>query len=215
MNKKILLTRPEHDDTTHFLSNWTIKALHLAKKKDLKIFDLHRERANKMEVEGILEKQKPDLVILNGHGNENTVTGHKNEPLIASGNNENLLKNKITYAISCRSAKKLGRKVVEEGNSTYIGYDDDFIFFYEPNMISRPVLDETAKLFLDPATKIVTFLAKGTKAKECSNKAKEAFKRNMTKLLSSEASKEDASMARYLWWNMKNQVCLGDKEASF
>jgi len=37
----------------------------------------------------------------------------------------------------------------------------------------------------------------------------------MKKLLSSEATKEETSMARYLWWDMKHQVCLGDEKASF
>ena len=41
------------------------------------------------------------------------------------------------------------------------------------------------------------------------------FKENMNKLLSSEAPKEDASMARYLWWNMKHLVIHGDKTAAF
>ncbi len=215
MSKKILVTRPEHDDTTYYLSNWSKKSLQLAQIKGIKVLDLHRERANGSEVAGMLEKQKPRLVVLNGHGSDNVVAGYKDEPLIIGGKNEELLKEKITYAISCRSARELGRKVIKSGGNTYFGYEDDFIFFYDPFMISRPLEDKTAGFFLEPATEIITSLLKGAKAGECSKKSKESFERNMHKLLSSEASKEDASLARYLWWNMRNQVCLGDENSSF
>lgn len=215
MSKKILITRPEHDDTTYYLSHWSKKSLQLAQVKGVNVLDLHRERANSEEVVGMLKKQEPKLVVFNGHGNDDVVTGHKDEPLIEGGKNEGLLKGKVTYAISCRSAKKLGRKVIKSGGNAYIGYEDDFIFFYDPHMVSRPLKDETAELFLKPATEIVTFLLKGTEAGECSKRSKESFKKNMNKLLSSEATKEDVSMARYLWWNTRNQVCLGNEDSSF
>jgi len=176
MSKRFLITRPEHDDTTRYLSSWSRRALELAQSKGIKILDLNKERANRKEVEGMLVKQTPELVVLNGHGNDDVVTGHKNEPLIKCGQNEKLLKGKITYAISCRSAKNLGRKSVQAGAKAYIGYEDDFIFLYDQLKITRPLDDETAGLFLKPATEVVTLLLKGYSAVEASNKSKELFK---------------------------------------
>ncbi len=216
MEKKLLITRPEYDDTTHYLSNWSKTSLRLAQSKGVTVFDLNRERANKAEVEGILTKQNPQLVILNGHGNESSVAGHNGEPILIAGKNEKLLIGKIAYAISCKSAKVLGQKAVDSGGEAYLGYEDDFIFFYDPNKISRPLEDETAKLFLKPAIEIIVHsLVKGNAVGTSSEKSKQLFKLNMGRLLSSESSKEEASMARYLWWNMKNQVCLGNGEANF
>lgn len=214
MEKRLLITRPEYDDTTHYLSNWSKASLRAATSKGVRVFDLDRERATKAEVESMLTKQNPQLVILNGHGDDNMVTGHKGEPLIIGGQNETLLKGKMTYAISCKSAKELGRKAVRSGGESYLGYEDDFIFFYDPHKISRPVEDETAELFLKPAIEIIfNSLLKGNTMGESSEKSKQSMKLNINRLLSSESSKEEISLARYLWWNMRNQVCLGKSEA--
>lgn len=208
--KKVLATRPEHDDTMHYLSKWCKAVLDFAKTKGFKVLDLNQERANRKEVEGMLSKQNPDLVIFNGHGNVNVVGGNKNEPLVISGKNEEFLANKLVYAISCKSGKVLGPKSVKAGASSYIGYVDDFIFFYDPNIMTHPTDDKTAKLFLEPSNEVAISLIKGKTASESSAKSKELFKKNITKLLSSEASNEDSIYARYLWWDMKNQVCLGE-----
>ena len=50
MNKSYLLTRLEHDDTTHYLSHWCESTISLAEKQGLKVIDLHREKANKKEI---------------------------------------------------------------------------------------------------------------------------------------------------------------------
>ena len=213
--KQCLVTRPEHDDTTHYLSHWAKLCIDIAKSKGITVIDLWRDRANSKEVLNIVSKQKPSLILLNGHGSESTVTGHKNEPLFVAGKNEELLRDKIVYALSCQSAKVLGKKSVESGTKAYIGYEDDFIFSYDPLMITRPTEDATAKLFFAPSNELVISLLKGHTAEESKERSQDMYKRSIRQLLSSEASKDDVGMVRYLWWDMKNQVCLGDKDATF
>jgi len=215
MSKRLLITRPEHDDTTHYLSSWSKKIISFAESKGIWVFDLNRRRANKKEVEGILSKQNPGLVIFNGHGNDNFVSGHRNEALIIIGDNEKLLNGKITYAISCKSAKNLGPMSIDAGAKAYVGYDDDFIFFYDPNKITHPLRDKTAKLFLEPSNELITSLVKGNTVEESCNRSKKYFKNNFKRLLSSETTEEETSMARYLWWDMVHQVCLGSKKSIF
>ncbi len=215
MSKKVVVTRPEHDDTTYYLSHWSQRAITKAEQSGIVVYDLYREKANKKKIEGILKDQNPELVICNGHGQEDMVSGHKNEPLLIAGVNDNLLKGKITYALSCKSGLVLGAESIKRGAKAYIGYTDDFIFFYEPKMITHPEKDKTAEIFLDPSTEVVTSLIKGSSVLESEEKAKKKFKQNMTKLLSSEASTEETSMARYVWWNMKNLISHGDKTATF
>ncbi|MFQ5620487.1 MAG: hypothetical protein ACE5FT_01430 [Candidatus Nanoarchaeia archaeon] len=41
--KKFLITRPEHDDTTHYLSNWSALSIKEAKKQNLQVYDLNRD----------------------------------------------------------------------------------------------------------------------------------------------------------------------------
>lgn len=208
MNGKILITRPEHDDTTHYLSNWSTKIIELAQNKDLKVLDLNRDKAVADKVETMLTKQKPEMVIFNGHGNNKQVGGHQDKPLISMGHNEGLLRDKTTYAISCKSAKELGPKAVEKGAKVYIGYEEDFVFFYDPKKITNPLKDQTAKLFLEPSNELAFSLIKGNTPKESCRRSQEMFKRNIRRLLSSKATKEETSMARYLWWDMKHQVCI-------
>ncbi|QQG39674.1 MAG: hypothetical protein HYS81_04875 [Candidatus Aenigmatarchaeota archaeon] len=206
--KAYLVTRPEHDDTTHYLSAWCKETVDLAEGKGIKVLDLRREKANKEEVESMLRKHEPALVVLNGHGDENTVTGHKNIPVVQKGENEGVLKSRIVYAISCSSAKKLGPASVDAGAISYIGYDDDFVFFYEPAKISKPLHDETAKLFLKPSQILIEALIKGNSVKESVERARALMQDELRRLLATPNT--DKELVRYLWWNMRHFVAHGE-----
>ena len=213
MNKIYLVTRPEHDDTTYYLSKWSKESINMAEEHNIKILDLQGKKANKKEVESRLRKFSPQLVVFNGHGDENTVSGHKNQPVIIAGDNESVLKEKMVFAISCRSAKNLGPMSVKKGAVCYAGYMDDFIFFYDPEHITRPLADKTARLFLEPQQKFIESLLKGNTIDESLTRTKKAMMDNMTQLLASDSG--DAYLAKYLWWNVKNLVAHGDKNAAF
>src|SRR3989344_7978392 len=103
-----MITRPEHDDTTHYLSYWSKETIEMAKKKGMKVLDVYREKVTKQQVENLLKQHNPALVVFNGHGDEKTISGYRNTLLIQVGENEHLLKEKQIYAISCKSAKTLG-----------------------------------------------------------------------------------------------------------
>lgn len=128
MIEKLVITRPDHELTTNYLSNWSQIIILEAKRRNVQVVDLKRERANRREFESVISKTQPIFIILNGHGNDTMVTGHENLPLVEAGVNEQSLKGTITYAISCRSAKRLGKKAVKTGARAYIGYDDNRAF---------------------------------------------------------------------------------------
>jgi len=212
MNKAYLLTRPEHDDTTYYLSHWIKGTVEYAERKGMKVLDLHQQRARKQEVESMLRSQSPKLVVFNGHGDNDSVSGHNNEPLISAGQNESLLASKIVYAISCSSAKSLGPKSASAGAICYIGYDDDFIFLYEPAKFSRPLRDETARFFLEPSRLFVESLIKGNSVLEAKKKCETMLKDTIKSLLG--GNRSDPSLARYLWLDLKHFVSHGDAEAT-
>ncbi|MBU4502541.1 MAG: hypothetical protein KKA79_08135, partial [Nanoarchaeota archaeon] len=164
------------------------------------------------EVTSVIKKKKPSFVVFNGHGHYDRIGGHKNEILVKAGENENLLKSKIVYAISCKSAKKLGKESMKAGVLDYIGYDEDFIFVYNPKLVTHPFKDDTVKLFLDPANEVVISILKGNSTKMAVERSQHLFKKNISKLLSSEASLEDVNYAKYLWWDMKHQVRLSEED---
>ena len=93
----IIITLPEHDLTTRYLSCWSKQIIELAKKKGLEIFELKKEKANKKEVIGRIKKLNPSLVVLNGHGNDHSVSGHDNKVILQVGANEEVLSSRITY----------------------------------------------------------------------------------------------------------------------
>ncbi len=211
MNKILLVTRPKYDDTTYYLFHWTKKVIKLADKKGIQILDLKEKRANRKEFESIMLKKQPLLIFLNGHGNVDRVTGQNGEILIKTNDNEVLLKSKIVYALSCKSGKELGHKSIEKGAVAYIGYDDDFIFYFEDNKVSKPLDDKTAKLFIEPSNYVIESLLKGHSVGVSCQRSRQLYKKNIQKLLSIDSSSE---LIPFLIWDMKHQVCLGDKEGA-
>lgn len=211
MARHLLITRPEHDYATRYLSAWSEKLFDLIKSKGYSIIDLYRERANRKEIESVLSKRNPDLVIINGHGSDDAVAGHDNNLLIKARDNSFLLSNKITYAISCRSVRVLGKEIAQNAETAYIGYQDDFILVYLEKYRTQPIKDKLAGFFLDPSNLIVTTLIKGHSAKESVLRARQEFLRNIQKLLTSKVKSDDSSALRYLVWDMRNLVLCGDK----
>lgn len=207
----ILITRPEHDPGTRYLSYWGQEIINQASKKGLDVFDLRKDKANKKEFEGRMKKLKPSFVLLNGHGDEDCVAGHDNEILVKKGENEELLKNKITYAVSCDSAKELGQSCVDE-KTAYIGYDEKFILTLDRNYLNNPLKDKRAARFLDASNQVAKSLIKGHTAEESAERSKKMFKKAIISLLFS--SDPDARAdAKDLFWDMRHQVCLGNKNA--
>ena len=210
---KLLITRPEHDITTRYLSRWSEKIIEEANKKGIDIIDLRRDKANRKRVIGILEKRNPDGAFLNGHGSDKFVAGNKNE-IILRDSDKKAVNSKIIIARSCKSAKGLGKKAIAHGAIAYIGYKEDFWFSYNVEKISRPLEDKTAALFLEPSNHIVISLLKGHSIGRADNKSKELFRKNIEKLLVEGPSADNYYSMRYLYWDMTNQVCLGDQDAT-
>lgn len=209
----MLITRPNHDVTTNYLYYWSKKIIAQAYKGKEKVVDLIGKRANKKEFICILRKINPSFVVMNGHGDEKTISGYDNEILIELNNNESILSGKIVFARSCRAAARLGRLCINKGTKTFIGYTDDFIFFINEAQTSHPLEDETAKLFLEPSNYVAIVLLKGHKTAVANERSKDLYRQNVQKLMTSETPKENKELIPFLRWNMINQVCLGDKNA--
>lgn len=176
--------------------------------------DLAKRRANAKEFSSVIKKTRPSLVVLNGHGSSSVVGGYDNEPLIIAGKNDILLSKTIVYARSCRSGDKLGPTSIKSGCAAYIGYNDDFVFVTETDKITRPLEDRTASFFLKPSNYVVISLLKGHSTEEADLRSKDLLRRNIQKLVTSAASKEEGDLVPYLLWNYTHQVCLGNHKIS-
>ncbi len=208
MNNKILITRPNHDQTVRYISAWAEKIKKLAEQKKFSVLDLKKDRANKKILESMLDKQDPELIFFNGHGQADAVAGQNDEILARVGDNEVFFENRIIYSLSCSSGKELGPSMVKNKAKAFIGYKEDFIFTYDEKCCSRPEYDKVADKFLDPSNQVMISLIKDHDPKEACVSAKKAFYKNIRKMLSTKSSSLESSSVRYLIWDMQNLVCL-------
>lgn len=217
MSKSLLITRPNYEITTRYLYVWNKKVIKEAEDRGIVVLDLKKEKAVKNEFIGRMKKINPALVLLNGHGDSDCVTGHDNKILVKAGDNEEIFKGKMVYALACKSASVLGPKSVEAGAVAFIGYVKDFIFFNDDKKIAHPENDKVAGLFLDPSNRLSISLVKGNSVSEASKKSKKLFAENIKKLLNSDNDSQEysSSFIPYLLWNMKHQTYYGNQNACF
>ncbi len=97
MKGPLLITRPENDPPTHYLAKWSEEIIDKAKEKNVRVIDLHRDRSTRKGTIGRMEKMGPALVVLNGHGDDNCVTGHENE-VILKASDKKAVESKIIFA---------------------------------------------------------------------------------------------------------------------
>lgn len=211
MTGPLLITRPRHDVTTHYLSAWSKEIIDEASRKHVTVIDLKDDKATKERFIGTLIKSNPRLVVLNGHGDPSTVGGYEDHPVLDTGIKKEV-KDKIIYARSCQSAKKLGGHTIKMGATAFVGYKENFVFVLETDKISNPLTDHTASLFLKPSNYFSISLMKAHSVSESHERSKNYFRKNMKDLLLRGSSTKDPSI-RWLYWDMINQVCLGDASA--
>jgi len=214
MSRCLLITRPEHDEVNCYLCKWSEKVIDEAEKKGLDVIDLRRRKANKRRFIGTLKKVNPGLVFMNGHGDAVSVWGHNDEVILGDDDVKDIDAS-IIFARSCDSARVFGEAAVVQKVKAFLGYRRSFWLAIDPEKASNPLDDETAKLFLEPSNYVVIALLKGHTASLANQKAKEKFLENIRKLMASNPSSEDRDIIKALYWNMINQVCLGDKDAVF
>lgn len=153
-------------------------------------------------------------MLFNGHGDKKTICGHHDEPLIKLGENENLLKSKIVYALSCDSAKELGRRCIDTGTTTYIGYDDKFVMARDASKTCIPPRDPIAKSFSESSNQIPISLIKGKATKEAYERSQSKFDYWIDFFSSSAAPPGAETILWALFWDKTHQRLLGNNTST-
>ena len=206
----VLVTRPKHDLPTTYLYHFSREVVDYCRKKSVSLVDLKGKEANKKSWQSYTGKNKLSFVFVNGHGNEDCVCGWDDEILIDKY--EKCYKDIIFFCRSCRSAKRLGKKLVKKGAKAYVGYIKDYYVLMSGKKKTNPLSDKTAKLFLDPSNLVAMSILKGNSVGEADKKSKKLLSKNIKEIISSNMAGKD-EVAAYLLHDLKCQVAVGDKEA--
>lgn len=212
LRKRLLVTRPEHDKVTHYLSLWSGKVIDECEDDSEEIFDLRKEKVTKKNFESYSAKKKPDVFFLNGHGDRKTVCGHKDKPILRKDDNEDVTKNGIVYARSCDSANELGPSCVKNGTKAFIGYDRPFVFLDSTYSSSKPLEDRCAELIFEASNTVIGSLMRGKTPQEAYEESQRIYKKNKRKVLTDDFySLEAYFILTCLAHNMEAQTIVNDK----
>ena len=217
MSRIILVSNASHDAPTEYLDSWFGKIIELVKKQeDTKLFELKKERANRKELTELIEKENPQLVIFNGHGNDELITGFNQDVLVRCNDNESILEGRIIHSMACESAKKLGQKCITIGTRCFIGYKEKFNLVHLNKKAGLEQLDDPiARFFIEPAYEVVIALVEGETTGDAYMRSQNVYRENLNVLLTSNSTEYNTVLASRLYHNFQNQVCLGDQIASF
>ncbi len=208
----LLITRPDYEITTRYLSRWSKYVIDESNIKKLTLIDQADDKAKRDRFLGTLRKKADSMfVFINGHGNENEIVGQ--EEVIISTEEASALSGKIVYARACDSISGLGQKAITDGATAYIGYDIAFTFYIENDKVSRPLEDETAELFLEPSNYVAICIIKGHPVGEANLRSQYKFLNNIKKIMLEGPSSPYFYTVSDLYANMSHQVCLGDGTA--
>lgn len=195
-----LVTCPDFDLMTRYLSAWAHMLVEEFGAKGHEIYELKESQVTKKKFRGMLAKTKPSVLFINGHGNARQVAGQDQE-IILDESSAALLAGTKVYAVSCQSAKILGKTAVQRGAKAYIGYSEDFILVSQPNKMRRPTEDSTAALFLEPSNHIIRSVLKGHGAQAAAEKGRQAYTKSISTALNSDVQSDNDKYIPFLLWN--------------
>ncbi len=208
----MLVTLPDFDDTTAYLSVWSGKVIETAKSKAVKVFTLRGKEANRKELEKRLIGKKPSLVFFNGHGSNEYICGDQNEKLVDSYNSK-LFASTLIYSRSCDSAAVLGKQIVREGKArAFLGYVQAFIFVKNNSRSATPLKDNYAEPCLESSNVVPEALLTGSSVQEAFEKSQKHFEKEI-EYYRTHYSPENSHILFALQWDKAVQRLIGDVNA--
>lgn len=174
MNNTILVGRCNDELNVAFPFYWASRIIEEAEKLEYDIIDLREENYVEEKVKSLIESKSPGIIFLNGHGNEYCTKGHGCMPVIIANKNDILLKDKIVYVLSCKTAKYLGPAACDKGCEAYIGYLEDFAFVY---LDDNPLNDHIAKIYMEASNEIPLTILNGGSPKQAYENSQKIFEK--------------------------------------
>ncbi len=179
--KPILITRPDHDSTVHYLFHWAESVVEEAKKRGYELLELSDKKSGKKvttaNFQQLIRKKNPRLLVLNGHGSTTQINGTDGEVLLNANKLGKDVNSKLICALSCSSGRVLGPASISAGADGFIGYDEDFVFCNDVHSTSRPLKDQFAEPFRKAASIPALSLIKGHTLKEAFDRSQAEYEK--------------------------------------
>ncbi|MCF7910333.1 hypothetical protein K9L16_01520 [Candidatus Pacearchaeota archaeon] len=213
MKKRLLITLPRSDDVTEYLYVFSNPIIKTCYEKSIPIKKLEDTKVTKKNFENLLRKINFKMIVFNGHGSPDCITGYKEEPIIQVNDNEQLLRERITYARSCWVVLGVGKQSMRNNKKgCFIGYKIPFMFLMDSTRATNPIKDKIAKVFFNTSNFVPLGILKGLTGKEANENSKKAMLKEINKALRKK-DKDSKAIAETLWNNYLGQELVGNPGA--
>lgn len=213
MSKTLLLTRARHNPHNEYLYAYSKEILDAAAAEGWDAHKAEDENATHAHVASRLSRNCYNLLVLNGHGEENLIMGYNDEVML---NEEDaaLFKGTIAFFRSCDTLSGLGRAAVDNGGArATVGYAGAFGFYGMNGYASRPMQDRLANPVLAVSNIVATKLVEGSTVQDAIRASRREAKDRVRKLLGHTADQYNRLVIDMLVQNAIALDCNGDASA--
>ncbi len=173
MIKCVLIGRCEHEGILKFPYYWCEEIIDFAKNANVKVIDLQHSNFCEDKFNTQVTEHKPELILLNGHGDKICATGYGDVPVLTLNKNDHLLINRVAHIISCKTALLLGQFVKDKGCKGYLGYEG---LFHIKNLHPEPHIDAYSKFFMKAVNVASKSLIEGESVEQAFLKSQASYK---------------------------------------
>jgi hypothetical protein len=126
----LVAPQPENDPAAEITVEWVVHLEEFLRNLDdenIVVVPFFRSEAVRANVEAALKEDKGNkgIFVFIDHGEKDKLPGSDDQALIDT-ENIHLLKNKLIYAVACKSASSLGHEALKNNIASYIGFIDRF-----------------------------------------------------------------------------------------
>ena len=197
------MIRTDKDIASHYLYLACEPMVKQAEREGFKVTKIEGTDINPETLKNRIKQASPTFVFFNGHGTKSSLHDNNKKDFLTTTNCL-LLKETVTYARACDSICELGKKSVQAGCRSYIGYNKPFWLPKLHGMASRCNQDRVAKPVIETSNTIASQLLKGSNVDEAVRKSHEQASQYIIELVYS----EDPHMRATLYALITNDVSL-------
>ena len=146
--------RPSFDLPTRFMNFWLGLAKQDVAGLGFQVLDSSGEYATSYSFFDTMQTYNPDIVIADGHGDSNSLTGQGLQEVLRACTNNEVLSGKVMCAVSCLTGQGLGPDSRNKNATAYVGWVNEFTWVVSPE--GDPANDPVAYCFQQIIRKMVS-----------------------------------------------------------